>query len=113
MMTYDVLVTKEHNKRYKARVLLLPEIVATGSSEEDVLAQVKSAITVLRTRSRIVQIDVPPLAAAEDDPWLRYAGMWADDPDWDAFQAEVAAVSCRAGQGRGKNAMPIHNGGII
>ncbi len=26
-----------------------------------------------------------------DDPWLRYAGMWADDPDWDVFQAEVEA----------------------
>jgi hypothetical protein len=26
-----------------------------------------------------------------DDPWLRYAGMWADDPDWDIFQAEVEA----------------------
>lgn len=25
------------------------------------------------------------------DPWLRYAGMWADDPDWDVFQAEVEA----------------------
>ena len=25
------------------------------------------------------------------DPWLRYAGMWADDPDWDIFQAEVEA----------------------
>lgn len=26
-----------------------------------------------------------------DDPWLRYAGMWADDPDWDVFQAEMEA----------------------
>ncbi len=91
MMTYDVLVTREQNRRFKARVLLLPEIVATGSSEEEVLAQVKSAITDLRTSSRIVQVDVPPLSGIEDDPWLRYAGMWADDPDWDLFQAEITA----------------------
>lgn len=91
MMTYDVLVTREQNRRFKARVLLLPEIVATGSSEEEALAQVKSAITDLRASSRIVQVNVPPLSGIEDDPWLRYAGMWADDPDWDLFQAEAAA----------------------
>jgi hypothetical protein len=24
-----------------------------------------------------------------DDPWLRFAGMWKDDPQWDLFQAEI------------------------
>ncbi|MFO7538413.1 MAG: hypothetical protein R6X32_10180, partial [Chloroflexota bacterium] len=91
VMTYDVLVTREKNQHYKARVLLLPEIVATGSSEAEVLEQVKTAITDLRTSSRIVQVDVPALTGADEDPWLRYAGMWADDPDWDLFQAEIDA----------------------
>jgi hypothetical protein len=45
----------------------------------------------LRTSSRIVRLDVPSLPGEEDDPWLRYAGMWTDDPDWDIFQAEVEA----------------------
>jgi hypothetical protein len=28
---------------------------------------------------------------AQDNPWLRFAGMWADDPDWDVFQDAMAA----------------------
>ncbi|MFZ0547915.1 MAG: type II toxin-antitoxin system HicB family antitoxin [Candidatus Promineifilaceae bacterium] len=89
-MTYDVLVTKEKSQRYTARVLLLPEIVASGNTEEEALEQVKTAITDLRINSRIVQLDVPSLADG-DDPWLRYAGLWADDPDWELFRSEVEA----------------------
>ena len=89
-MTYDVLVTKEKSQRYTARVLLLPDIVASGSTEEEALEQVKAAITTLRANSRIVHLNVPPLSE-DSDPWLQYAGLWADDPDWDDFQREVEA----------------------
>ncbi len=89
-MTYDVLVTKEKSHLYKARVLLLPDILVTGNSEEEVLAQVEAAITNLRSNSRIVHLELPSLVG-EDDPWLRYAGLWADDPDWDVFQGEIEA----------------------
>lgn len=90
-MTYDVLVTKKNNKRYTARVLLLPEITVTGESEETVLDKIRTAITDLRASSHIVRLDVPALDEREGDPWLKYAGMWADDPDWDVFQAEIEA----------------------
>jgi hypothetical protein len=90
-MTYDVLVTREKNKRFKARVLLLPDIVVTGDSEAAVLERVQTAITDLRASSHIVRLDVPSLPGEATDPWLRYAGLWADDPDWDVFQAEVEA----------------------
>ena len=90
-MTYDVLVTKTSSKRYTARALLFPDITATGRNEQDVLEQVQAAIANLRIRSRIVRVDVPPIPGdVKDDPWLRFAGMWKDDPDWDVFQAEVA-----------------------
>ena len=25
----------------------------------------------------------------EDDPWMKMAGIWKDDPDWELFQAEI------------------------
>lgn len=89
-MVYDVLVTQK-NKRYTARVLLLPEIVATGSSESEVLEQVKTAISDLRSRSWVVRVEVSNPSLSTDDPWLRFAGHWADDPDWERFQTAVAA----------------------
>lgn len=86
-MTYDVLLTRENDRLFKARVLLLPDIVVTGSSETDVLDKVKIAVASLRQKSRIVQLDVP--SETENDPWMQMAGIWKDDPDWETFQAEV------------------------
>lgn len=90
-MTYDILVTREAEKKYKARVLLLPEIVVTGKNEADVLNQVKVAIAHLRASSHIVRLDAPGLTGDSDDPWLRFAGYWQDDPDWESFQEEIFA----------------------
>ncbi len=86
-MTYDVLLTRENDRLFKARVLLLPDIVVTGSNETDVLDKVKIAVASLRQKSRIVQLDVP--SETENDPWVQMAGIWKDDPDWETFQAEV------------------------
>lgn len=86
-MTYDVLLTRENDRLFKARVLLLPDIVVTGSNETDVLDKVKIAIASLRQKSRIVQLDMP--SETENDPWMQMAGIWKDDPDWETFQAEV------------------------
>jgi hypothetical protein len=86
-MTYDVLVTREKNKRFKARVLL----VVTGDSEAAVLEWVQTAISDLRASSHMVRLDLPLFAGEDADPWLRYAGLWANDPNWDVFQAGVGA----------------------
>lgn len=89
-MQYDILLTKHPNNGYTARPLLLPEIVVHADNESEVLNLVSEAIADLQNHSRIVQIEVQQ-PQETDDPWLRFAGMWADDPDWDLFQAEVAA----------------------
>jgi Asp-tRNA(Asn)/Glu-tRNA(Gln) amidotransferase A subunit family amidase len=89
-MTYDILVTREAERKYKARVLLLPEIVVMGKNEAEVLNQVKEAIADLRASSHIVRLNVPSLTGEADDPWLRIAGYWQDDPDWEDFQEEIA-----------------------
>lgn len=89
-MQYDILLTKHPNNGYTARPILLPEIVVHGADEGEALNLVSEAIADSQSNSRIVRIEVQQPQAAED-PWLRFAGMWADDPDWDLFQAEVAA----------------------
>ena len=88
-MAYDVLVTRTDSSRYTAHALLFPTITATGRNENDVLAKVRSAIADLRTKSRIVRVDVPTIPHDKNDPWMRFAGAWKDDPDWDVFQEEV------------------------
>ena len=85
-MTYDVLVTKKENK-FLARVQAWPEILVEGDTEEEVLRQVQADLQALLATGRIVQLtlDIKP----EEHPWRPFAGMFADDPDWDAFQAAI------------------------
>ncbi len=88
-MMYNVLLTKQPNSQYVARVMSLPDVVVSGADDAEVLARVRAAIARVQANSRIVQVEAPPLTEAPDDPWLRFAGMWEDDPDWEAFQAEI------------------------
>jgi hypothetical protein len=88
MTTYSVLLTKEKN-HYTGRVLALPDIVISGAEEAEVIEQIRNAISDVQANGRIVRVDVP--THATNDPWLRYAGMWKDDPNWDLFQSEIEA----------------------
>ena len=84
-MTYDVLVTRKANK-FIARVRQWPVIVVEGESEEEVVRQAQADLQALLTGGRIIQLE---LDESEAHPWQPFAGMFADDPDWEAFQKSV------------------------
>ncbi len=88
---YDILLTKQPDNGYIARPVLMPEIVVSGADEKETLAQVCGAIANQQTQSRIVRVQVPTYNETVDDPWLRFAGMWEDDPNWEQFQADIAS----------------------
>ena len=90
-MLFDVLVTQEANERYTARVLSLPDIVVSGTDERAVLEQVQKALANLHSHSHVVRLDIPDLPGCAADPWLRVAGMWEHDPDWEEFQRAITA----------------------
>ncbi len=85
-MAYDVLLTKK-DKKHIARVRQWPEIVVEGETEKDVLTKVRTGLEVLLNESRIVQIDLDTVPTKH--PWQKFAGMFADDPDWDMFQESI------------------------
>ena len=88
-MLYNVLLTRQPNSLYTARVPSLPDVVVSGADDTEVLARVRAAIVYMQVNSRLVQVEVPPLTETLDDPWLRFAGMWENDPDWDLYQSEI------------------------
>jgi predicted RNase H-like HicB family nuclease len=88
--TTAVLITRYNDNHYTARALALSDVIANGASEAEAIAALRSTLAELQARSHIVQVDLPVPAAMPDDPWLRAAGMWAQDPSWDGFQAAMA-----------------------
>ena len=91
-MATSVLVTRLPDNRYTARALALPELVATGATEADAVEQLRIAIADLQQHSRVIQVDLPLPETGPAHPWLRFAGMWEHDPDWEAFEEAVASL---------------------
>ena len=85
-MTYDILLTRKANK-FIARVRQWPVIVVEGDSEEEVLRQAQADLQALLAGGRMIQLELD--AKPEAHPWHPFAGMFADDPDWEAFQASM------------------------
>ena len=90
-MQYQVVVTKHLDNGYTARPILFPEVVVTGTDEAETLDRMRTALLDVQSHSHIVAIDVPAgQARTPADPWLNFAGMWSNDPDWSQFLAEIA-----------------------
>jgi predicted RNase H-like HicB family nuclease len=89
-MTYPVLITKRPDDGYLARALALPEIAATGATEAEAIDRLRAALAEVHARSRLVHVDVPIAGEATIHPWARFAGVWAADPDWAAFERAMA-----------------------
>lgn len=85
-MTYDVWITKKEGK-FVAHVCQWAGIAAEGDTEEEALCKVRARIQSLMAGGRIVQLEVD--IKPEEHPWRQFAGMFADDPDWEAFQQSI------------------------
>jgi len=92
----DAAAKPDHGLRLRLRLENAP-----------VLAGVREALTDVLAQSRIVQIDLPEWSETEDDPWLRFAGMWQDlsEEEWSRFQSAVTAARHAANQET--HALPI------
>jgi len=85
-MSYDVLMTKK-DKKFVARVCQWPEILVEDDTEEGAMNMVQSRLKKLLYGGRIVQLDIN--SENYEHSWSEYAGMFADDPDWEEFQESV------------------------
>lgn len=83
MMTFDVLLTQK-NQHFFAHVRQWPEIIGQGETEEQALAQARNDLKALLAGGRMVQLDLD--LSPTEHPWAAFEGMFATDPDWDAFQ---------------------------
>jgi hypothetical protein len=61
---------------------------AEGASQDEALDRLRAEIRLkLSAGSSLVPLDVPP---AEENPWARVAGMFRDNPLFDAWQEAIA-----------------------
>jgi len=73
--------------KFVARVCQWPEIEVEGDTEEGVLDMARNGLRKLLFCGRLVHLDIKP--EEYKHAWSEYAGMFADDPDWEEFQKSI------------------------
>ena len=88
-MTYKAVVENDRGRAYKATVLGWPDCTVGGVSREEVLAKLREAF-----RKRLASVEIVPLEIdlpETANPWVRFAGMFEDDPLFDEVVKEMEA----------------------
>jgi hypothetical protein len=89
-MTLPVLIERIANNGYRAKTGEPLPLTAEGASREEALGNLRQALRGrLQNGSEIISLAVEP--AARENPWVRFAGMFKDDPwieDWKQSMSE-------------------------
>jgi hypothetical protein len=84
---FDVLIKPETEGNVSATVLGLPEYRATGSDRPSALAALQKLLTETLSQAEIVSIDIA--VPQPENPWLKMAGRFKDDPHFDEMLADI------------------------
>ena len=72
-----------------ATVLGWPDLLVKGKTEEETLDNVRQIVTNRLQQAKFVTLDIQ--TDETNDPWMKFAGIWENDPTFDDFQAEITA----------------------
>jgi predicted RNase H-like HicB family nuclease len=86
-LTYDVLIENQKDGGVSATVLGLPDFKGSGVTKEEALEKL---IQLLQEREpEIVTLQIEP--PQTEHPWMKFAGMFKDDPQFDEMLAYIEA----------------------
>ena len=85
-MEIPVLIEPVAGKGYRAKAGALFSFTTEGSTPDEALRLFKEKVhEQLINGAELVALEVPA-----DNPWLRMAGIFRDDPDFEQWQVEIA-----------------------
>ncbi|WP_315788032.1 type II toxin-antitoxin system HicB family antitoxin [Fischerella sp. JS2] len=88
-LTYTVLVESEPDGRFSAVVLGLSDCKSSGKTENEALENLQQLLQKRLQNSRIVTLEID--SPQTDNPWLKVAGMYKDNPLFDEVLADIKA----------------------
>lgn len=90
-MNYQIFVQSQNNDAYRAFVLGVPDCTVEATTEAEAISKAKAALGQWLAQGKLINVEIVNGVPAEaDNPWLKLAGKYADDPTWDEYQANIA-----------------------
>jgi predicted RNase H-like HicB family nuclease len=102
-MSYQVFIKQVGENCFQAQPLAFPDCAVVGTSREDALANVRGEIRARLAAGELVTVEVEE---ATEHPILRFAGIFADDPTFDDFVAEIEGYRREVDDAQGLHAEP-------
>jgi hypothetical protein len=92
-------VTQRADRVWIAKLLTWAGFSVEGTSREDALLKLDRQVKAQLADGEIAYLDLP--LAPTNNPWLAIAGKYQDDPNWDEYQAAIAAARQAANESEG------------
>ena len=87
--TYKILLEQAADGQSLATVIDFPDCQVTALTPQAALAQVQTRLTERLASARIISIEIPVPQSA--NPWLEFAGIFQDDPDFAEITQAIRA----------------------
>ncbi|KYC37337.1 hypothetical protein WA1_47885 [Scytonema hofmannii PCC 7110] len=92
-MRYQVFVESQNEHNFIASIVGMPNLTASGTTEEEAILNAKSALEAQLARGKVVSIEVNSEAnLSTHEPTMKYAGIFASDPTFDDFMDKLASI---------------------
>jgi hypothetical protein len=89
--TYKILLENTQEGSASATVLELPDLQITAPTSQEAIAKIQDKLTRRLAKAEIVSIQVPAPTPQPRNPWIEFAGIFKDDPDFAAIAQEIRA----------------------
>ena len=90
--TYKILVEQTADGQSSATVLELPDCQVIAITPQEAISRVQTRLTERLATAQIISVEIP--APQTQNPWIEFAGMFKDDPDFDEV-VEIMAENRR------------------
>jgi hypothetical protein len=83
-----VLVERLEQNKYRASTSHPVAMECEGQSREEALERLREKAATRLNGSELVQVSVP--GTTDTNPWIKYAGLWKNHPDFEEFLENIA-----------------------
>ncbi len=80
---YEVGIKRLKNGKYQTFVLDYPSLKASANSKDEALLKLSHRLQAFFKDTEIIQLEIE--INKPEDPWMKFAGMFKDDPQFDEF----------------------------
>lgn len=92
-LSYDVLIENQEDGTVKAILLCLPNCQGLGNTEMEAIEKLSQSLQTRLKTAKIVTLEIE--APKIENPWLKIAGKYKDDPQFDEMLEYIKESRCQ------------------